>query len=101
MIVYLGIYGYKVFGFKPNTKDLIQSMGYLALYALISGYATLTFGGSDELFLFHAPVDFLQGLLDFSQVLYIIVLTSMAAVLMILTYLPIALSAKKSELLSN
>ena len=101
MIVYLGIYGYKVFGFKPNTKDLLQSMGYLALYALISGYATLTFGGSDELFLFHAPVDFLQGLLDFSQVLYIIVLSSMAAVLMILTYLPVGRSAIKNVLLSN
>jgi uncharacterized membrane protein YuzA (DUF378 family) len=40
-------------------------------------------------------VDFLQGLLDFSQVLYIIVLSSMAAVLMILTYLPITLSKKR------
>jgi uncharacterized membrane protein YuzA (DUF378 family) len=40
-------------------------------------------------------VDFLQGLLDFSQIVYIIVLTSMAALLMILTYLPIALSKNK------
>lgn len=95
MIVYLGVYGYQVFGFKPEFKDLIKSMMYLAIYALISGYGTYNFGESDELFLFHAPVDFLNGILAFSQVLYVVVLSLMAIVLMFAMYIPLKLSKNK------
>jgi uncharacterized membrane protein YwaF len=88
MIVYLAVYGYQVFGFKPEFKDLLKSMMYLAIYALISGYGTFMFGGSDELFLFHAPVDFLNGILSFSQILYVVALSLMAIVLMFVMYIP-------------
>jgi hypothetical protein len=54
-IAWLAVYGYRVLGFKLTLKDLYKSFIMLAIYAFISGYATYKYGGSDEIFLKHAP----------------------------------------------
>ena len=87
-IGWLAFYGHWVLGYKLTLKDLRNSMIALAIYAFISGYATYTFGGSDELFLFSPPVDFLNVLVDIHQVVYTVVFCILAAILMYLMYLP-------------
>ena len=47
-------------GLYLRKKDLYLSMALLAGYTFISGYATLRFGGSDELFLFSPIADFVK-----------------------------------------
>jgi uncharacterized membrane protein YwaF len=97
VIAWLAVYGVRVLGFVPSKKDLLRSMAFLALFALISGYATLRFGGSDELFLFHPAVDFLSALQDIHPLLYLTVYGAMAAVLLGAMYLPFAF-AKRPKL---
>jgi len=91
-IVWLAVYGWRVFGYKPNIKNLYQSMVALIIYGLISGYATFKYGGSDELFLKNPPVDFLQFLVDINQVVYVIVFSILAAILMYAAYIPVIVS---------
>ncbi len=50
MIGVLAMYGLSVFKWIPSKKDLLLSMNVLGIYATISGYATFSYGGSDELF---------------------------------------------------
>lgn len=90
VIAWLAVYGVRVLGYVPSKRDLLRSMAYLAVFALISGYATLRFGGSDELFLFTPAVDFLAVLQDIHPLLYLAVYGAMAAVLMGAMYLPFA-----------
>ena len=93
-IGWFAIYGYRVLGFTPLKKDLYLSMIYLAIYALISGYATYVFGGSDELFLKNPPVDFLNVIKDIHQILYLSVIILLAALFMNGMYLIIYLNEK-------
>jgi len=93
-IGWFAIYGYRVLKFTPVRQDLHKSMLFLAGYGIISGYATYKYGGSDELFLFHAPADFLNFLMDIHQVVYLVVFISLAALLMYAMYLPIYLSER-------
>ena len=93
-IGWLAVYGYRVFDFTPSKKDLKISMLFLAGYALISGYATYKYGGSDELFLKNPPVEFMRFLIEIHQIVYLVVLISLAALLMYLMYLPIYLTEK-------
>jgi uncharacterized membrane protein YwaF len=96
MIGILAIYGLRVFKFIPTKIDLWVSMNVLAVYAMLSGYATFTYGGSDELFLKNPPVDFLNVLKDTSQILYTTVWVLFAALIMVIMYLPFV--SKKSRL---
>jgi hypothetical protein len=96
-IGWFAVYGYRVLGFTPKIKDLHISMGILAIYALISGYATYKYGGSDELFLKNPPVDFMKVFQDIHQIVYLIVLIILAALLMHLMYLPVYLAEKKKK----
>lgn len=94
-IGWFAVYGYRVFNFVPKFKDLLHSIFFLAIYAFISGYAFYRFGGSDELFLFHPPVDFVSSLVENHHILYLILFSSVALALMFLMYLPIYLNEKK------
>lgn len=94
-IGWLAIYGYRVLDFKLTRKDLYNSMIVLVIYAFISGYATYKYGGSDELFLKNAPVDFMNFFIEIHQVLYVAVMVILAALLMHLMYLPIYLNERK------
>ncbi|MDD3712800.1 MAG: YwaF family protein [Candidatus Izemoplasmatales bacterium] len=94
-IGWLAVYGYRVLGFKLTRKDLYNSMVFLAGYALISGYATYKYGGSDELFLKNPPVDFLNVFQEIHQVVYVLVIIILAIMLMHLMYLPIYLNERK------
>ena len=94
-IGWFAVYGYRVLGFKPQIKDLYRSVLYLLIYAIISGYATYKFGGSDELFLFHAPADFMNFLIEINQVLYMAVLSILAFGFFYAMYLPIYLNEKR------
>lgn len=96
MIGVLAVYGLFVFKWIPNKKDLYRSMFVLAIYAFVSGYATLSYGGSDELFLFQPPVDFLNVIKEFSQVAYTLIFSGLAAILMFLMYVPIVIFRKKT-----
>jgi hypothetical protein len=96
-IGWFAVYGYRVLGYNLTLKDLHKSMTYLAIYAFISGYAFLRFGGADELFLFHAPADFMNFLIDIHPIVYLIVFIFLAALLMFAMYLPIYLSEKKKN----
>ena len=69
-------------------------MVVLAIFAFISGYATFRFGGSDELFLFHPPLAEVQFLIDIHPLIYQIIFSSVAALLMFAMYLPICISNK-------
>lgn len=100
-IAWLAVYGYRVLGYTPVKRDLYLSMGFLAIYATISGYATLRFGGSDELFLFNPPVDFLMFLKDIHAVVYLTVFSLLAFLLMVAMYLPIYLSEKSKKTLDS
>ncbi|MBU1142284.1 MAG: YwaF family protein [Firmicutes bacterium] len=93
-IGWLAVYGYRVFNFIPLKSDLKRSMLFLAGYALISGFATYKYGGSDELFLKNPPVEFMRFLIEIHQIVYLVVLVSLAALLMYLMYLPIYLTEK-------
>lgn len=93
-IVWLAVYGWQVFGFKPNKRNLYQSMVVLAIYAFISGYAVFKLGGADELFLKYPPVDFVQVLVDIHQVVYTFTFILFAALLMYITYIPVIISNK-------
>ena len=95
MIGVLAIYGLRVFKFIPTKKDLWVSMNVLAVYAVLSGYATFTYGGSDELFLKNPPVDFLNVLKDTSQILYTTVWVLFAALIMVIMYLPFVSKKRK------
>lgn len=70
VIAWLAVYGHRVLGFTPVKRDLFRSIMFLAIYAAISGYATYRFGGTDELFLFTPPVEFLSALTDIHHLLY-------------------------------
>jgi len=94
-IGWFAVYGYRVLGFTPVKKDLYRSMTVLAIYAFVSGYATFMYGGSDELFLFHAPAEFMNFLIDINQILYIVVFSILAIILMFLMYLPIWITENK------
>lgn len=96
-IGWFAVYGYRVFGYTPTKKDVYLSIGLLAIYSLISGYATYRYGGSDELFLFHAPVDFMNFLIDIHQVVYLLVFIPLAALLTAAMYVPIYLSENHSN----
>lgn len=91
-IGWFAVYGYRVLGFTPLKRDLYRSILFLAIYALASGYATFKFGGSDELFLFHPPVEFMSFLQEIHQIVYLIVFCSLAILLMFAMYLPIYLT---------
>ena len=95
MIGILAIYGLRVFKFIPTKKDLWVSMNVLAVYAVLSGYATFTYGGSDELFLKNPPVDFLNVLKDNSQIMYTTVWVLFAALIMVIMYLPFVSKKRK------
>lgn len=94
-ICWFAIYGYRVFGFTPNKQNLYKSILYLAIYTFISGYAFYKFGGSDELFLFHAPIEEVTSLLENNHILYLIILSSVAIVSMAGMYLPIYLVERR------
>lgn len=94
-IAWLGVYGYRVLGFKLTRKDLYNSMIVLAVYAFISGYASFKFGGSDELFLVNPPVEFMNVFKEIHQVVYDLVMIILAAILMHLMYLPIYISERQ------
>lgn len=96
MIGVLAMYGLSVFKWIPSKKNLFTSMNVLAIYAIISGYATFQYGGSDELFLKNPPVDFLNVLVDIHQVVYTFVFVLIAASLMIILYLPFVKYNNKS-----
>jgi uncharacterized membrane protein YwaF len=91
VIAWLAVYGVRALGFTPLKRDLIRSMMYLAVFAAISGYATFRFGGSDELFIFTPPVDFLNALIDIHPILYLAVFSLFIALLMGAMYLPVFL----------
>ena len=93
-IGWLAVYGVAVLGYRPTKNDLFKSMVALAIYALISGYATYSFGGSDELFLFHPPLTEVQFILDINTFLYQVIFSSVAALLMFAMYIPIYISNK-------
>jgi len=95
MIGVLAMYGLSVFKWIPSKKNLFTSMNVLAIYAIISGYATFSYGGSDELFLKTPPVDFLNVLVDIHQVAYTLIFVFIAALLMIILYLPFVKYNKK------
>ena len=97
MIGILAIYGITVFKFIPTKKDLWLSMNVLAVYAILSGYATFTYGGTDELFLKNPPVEFLNVLKDTSQILYTAVFSLIAALIMIIMYLPFMTKKENKE----
>lgn len=96
-IGWLAVYGVTVLDYRPTIKDLYQSMIFLAIYAFISGYATHRFGGSDELFLFHVPLAEVQFILDIHPLLYQVIFSSVAAILMFSMYLPIFISNKLNK----
>lgn len=96
MIGVLAMYGLSVFNWFPSKKNLLTSMSVLAVYATISGYATFTYSGSDELFLKNPPVDFLNGLVDIHQGVYTVVFVFIAATIMIILYLPFVKYNKKA-----
>ncbi|HOI47467.1 MAG TPA: YwaF family protein [Bacilli bacterium] len=87
-IAWLAVYGVRTLGYTPNKKNLYQSMIFLAVYAFVSGYATFKFGGSDELFLFTPPVDFLVALQDIHPLLYLLAFSAFVVLMLILMYLP-------------
>ncbi|AIO19587.1 Integral membrane protein [Candidatus Izimaplasma bacterium HR1] len=93
-IGWLAVYGVTVLDYRPTKSDLYKSMLLLAIFALISGYATYRFGGSDELFLFHPPLVEVQFLIDIHPLLYQVIFSSVAALLMGAMYLPIFISNK-------
>ena len=93
-IGWLAVYGVTVLDFRPSVKDLYGSIGFLAVYAFISGYATKRFGGSDELFLFHPPLAEAQFLIDIHPLLYLVLFCLVAILLMGAMYLPIYISDK-------
>ena len=96
-IGWFAVYGYRVLGFTPKKPDLYRSMLFLGIYAAISGYATYIYGGSDELFLLHPPVDFMNFFKEIHQIVYLIVFVSLAALLMLAMYLPIYLTEKHKK----
>jgi|GEM_PF-1408752 hypothetical protein len=96
-IGWFAIYGYRVLNFVPSMKDLYRSIAVLAVYAFISGYATLRFGGSDELFLFHAPADFMNVFIDIHPLFYLGIFIILAAILLHLMYLPVHLTERSYE----
>jgi len=93
-IAWLVVYGYRTLGFKLNLHDLYKSFIILAIYGIIFRYATYKYGGSDELFLKHAPVDFMNVFIEVHIVIYLLVMTVLAFLLMYLMYLPIQLNEK-------
>ncbi|OHE41448.1 MAG: hypothetical protein A2Y16_05250 [Tenericutes bacterium GWF2_57_13] len=97
VIAWLAVYGYRVLGYTPVKRDLVRSMLFLAIFAFISGYATYRFGGSDELFIFTPPVDFLYFLKDIHEIVYLAVFALFIAILMFAMYLPIHLSKKPEK----
>ena len=96
-IGWFAVYGYRVLNFTPTKKDLYQSMFFLGIYAFIAGYATYKYGGSDELFLFNPPVDFMNVFKEIHHIVYLVVLISLAALLMFGMYLPIYLTEKRKN----
>lgn len=101
MIGVLAMYGLSVFKWIPTKMDLFISMGLLATYGIISGYATFVYGGSDELFLKNPPVDFLNGLVNIHQGLYTLVFALIAAIIMVLIYLPLIQLNKKDKTMKD
>ena len=86
-IAWMAVYGITVLGFIPKRKDLYISIGVLAIYCLISGFATAKYGGSDEMFLLTPPLAELNSLVDISQVLYTALFCLFGALLMFIMYL--------------
>jgi len=98
VIAWLAVYGYRVLGFAPVRRDLNLAMLCLAMYAAVSGYAYDRFGGSDELFLFNPPVDFLYVLKDIHEVVYLAAFSLFVVILMFAMYLPVHLSEKTKKI---
>ncbi len=95
VIAWLAVYGYRAMRFKLTKKDLLHAFIFLAIYATISGYAFLRFGGADELFLFNPPVDFLIALKDIHELLYLGLFSLFIVVMMLGMYLPIYIMQKR------
>lgn len=96
-IGWFAVYGYRVLGFTPNKTDFKYSVILLAIYAFLAGYGYYQFGGADELFLFHPPVDFLVGLQNANQVFYLFVYSLMALFLMSLMFGLIWISERRKQ----
>ena len=96
-IGWFAVYGYRVLGYVPTKKDLYKSILFLAIYGVISGYATFRFGGSDNMFLLNPPVDFLRFLIDIHQIVYDVIFSLLAILLMYLMLLPISISERKKH----
>lgn len=94
-IAWLAVYGLNVFDYKIKLKDFFYSAIALAIYSIITAYATYKYGGSDEFFFFSPPMTELQGLVDNYHLLYVFLFCLTAAVLMFLMYLPTQLSLRK------
>jgi uncharacterized membrane protein YwaF len=92
VIGWAAVYGVNVLDFKPVKKDLYYSILFLTIYAFISGFATYKYGGSDDLFLLNPPVEFLQFLIDIHQIVYLVVFSILAVILMYAMYVPLYLS---------
>ncbi len=95
-IGWFAVYGVRVLGYKLTKRDLLNSMILLAGYALVSGYATYKYGGSDELFLFSPPVEFANSLIEIHPILYLGIFCSLAALLMYAMFIPIQIGGKLS-----
>jgi len=96
VIAWLAVYGHRVLGYNPLKRDLYRSIVFLAIYAAISGYATYRFGGSDELFLFTPPVDFLSVLTDIHHLLYLSLFALFVLILMVGMYLLVSRRKKSA-----
>lgn len=97
-IGWFAVYGYRVLDYRPTQRDLFLSMALLSVYALISGYGTYKYGGSDPLFLLNPPVDFVYFLKEIHQALYVSTLIVVVIILMLLMYLPFYISEKRSNI---
>jgi len=97
VIAWLAVYGLRALKWVPSKKDLIHAFEFMAIYAFISGYAFLRFGGADELFLFTPPVDFLVSMQQNSEVLYLGLFSLFAATLVLLMYVPVISMQKKAK----
>lgn len=95
MICWFAIYGYRVLGFTPKIQNLYKSILYLMIYTFITGYAHFKYGGSDEFFLFHAPMESLVSMVENNHILYVIILSFVAIACMAGMYLPVYLSQKR------
>lgn len=96
-IAWLAVYGYRVFGYTPTKKSLLNSYLFVLAYGFIQLYAIYRFGGVDPMFLTVPAAEFLDFLMKIHEVVYLIVYAGLALLLMVLMYLPIYLTEKKKS----